>query len=67
MGFKVGQHYRTNHLSFQPGGCTVEVHLKSGRRYEYDKVKNPSAYIAKLEKNPDVEWARVKKVLKNID
>jgi hypothetical protein len=61
MGFKVGQKYRTNDLSFQPGGVTVEVHMKNNRRYEYDKIKNPSAYIKKMLGNPEVEWARVKK------
>jgi len=60
MGFKVGQNFRTNSLSFVPGGCTIEVQMKNGRRYEYDKIKYPAAYIKKMEKNPEVEWARVK-------
>ena len=60
MGFKVGDQYRTNYLSTVPGGYTVEVQHKNGRRFEYDKIKNPSAYIRRMEMNPEVEWARVK-------
>ena len=60
MGFKVGQNYRTNHLSFVPGGVTVEVQMKNGRRYEYDKIKYPSKYIARMLENPAVDWAKIK-------
>ena len=60
MGFKVGDKFRTNELSTVPGGVTVQVKLKNGRKYDYDKIKNPDAYIKRLQGNPDVEWAKVK-------
>lgn len=59
-GFKVGQRYRKNNLSFTPGGCTIEVDFHNGKRYEYDKIKYPREYIKKLYRNPEVKNARVK-------
>lgn len=60
MVFKVGDQYRTSELSLRPGGYTVIVTYNDGRIYEYDKVKNPHAYIRKLEKNPSVKSASIK-------
>jgi hypothetical protein len=60
MGFKVGDQYRTNEMSLRPGGETVVVTYNDGRVYEYDKVKNPYAYIRKIEKNPLVKSASIK-------
>ena len=59
-GFKVGQEYRTNDLSFRPGGCTVIVQEAGGRRYEYDKIKYPRRYIAAAMEKPNVIDAWIK-------
>ena len=47
-GFKVGDKYRTNELSLRPGGYTVIVEEHDGKRYSYDKIKYPRAYIRKV-------------------
>jgi len=60
MGFKVGDKFRTNEMSTTPGGSIVIVKLKSGRVYEYDKIKNTETYIKSVLQNPSVEWAKVK-------
>lgn len=60
MGFKVGQEYRKNILSFSEGGVTVEVEKIDGKRFEYPNVKYPKGYIKKLLENPDVKDAWVK-------
>ena len=55
---KVGDNYRTNPLSHKPGGSTVRVTFKNGDYRDYDKVKHPSAFIARcLELNNDIETA----------
>ena len=65
MAFRVGDKYRTNPLSNDPGGSTVVVEMnedvKGPKKLEYDKIKNPRAYIAKIKKNPDVKDAYVKR------
>jgi hypothetical protein len=66
MGFKVGQSYRINELSFVPGGVTVIVQETSGRRFEYDKIKYPQKYIAAAKRRSNVIDAWIK-VLKYID
>ena len=60
MGFKVGQKYRINELSFVPGGVTVVVQETGGRRYEYDKIKYPQKYIAAALRKSNVIDAWVK-------
>jgi hypothetical protein len=60
MTFKVGDVYRENELSKKPGGFTVVVEQVSGRLLEYDKVKNPAAYIKTLLKDPRNKTAYVK-------
>ena len=60
MAFKVKDVYRENPLSTVPGGYTVVVEQWSGRMLEYDKVKNPAAYIRKLLKDPLNKTAYVK-------
>jgi len=57
MGFKVGQKYRKNELSFKPGGYIVEVQMKNGRRFSYDKIKYPRRYIEIAKRNPEVDRA----------
>ena len=57
---KVGDDYRTNPKSHQPGGVTVRVVFKNGGFRDYDKVKFPSKYIEQVMKiGDDVEDAFV--------
>jgi len=60
MAFKVGDEFRTSDKSRMPGGVTVVVVYKDGKKREYDKVKNSGAYIKTVLKNPDVKEAYVK-------
>lgn len=57
---KVADQFRTNELSFRPGGYNVIVVYKDGKIREYDKVKYPKRYIDKILKNPQVMEAYVK-------
>jgi hypothetical protein len=41
--FKVGDEYRKNSLSLEPGGEEILVHFEKETRI-YDKVKNPKAF-----------------------
>jgi len=50
MGFRVGDDYRTSPLSLKPGGVVVCVKEANGRVCEYDKVKNPMAYMKAIKK-----------------
>lgn len=57
---KVGDDYRTNPLSHQPGGSTVRVTFKNGSWRDYDKVKHPKSFISKiLEIANDVKSAEI--------
>jgi len=67
MAFKVGTDYRTNELSFHKGGVTVLVKQTNGQVLEYDNIKNPRAYINKVSRNSDVEYAWVKQDTTNED
>ncbi len=60
MGFKVGDKYRTNPLSFKPGGYTVVVELDNGRQFEYTKVKYPVTYIKTIKRNKNVRKVWIK-------
>ncbi len=60
MAMYVSDKYRKNRLSLIPGGYTVVVEYITGRRFEYDKVKDPDAYIKKLKRNKDVKDAWIK-------
>jgi hypothetical protein len=44
----VGDEYRTNPLSLEPGGSTIEVTLVNGNVLVYDKIKMPNRYIRSL-------------------
>ena len=48
--YTVKDQYRTNLLSKQEGGDVIEVLQKDGRVLTYDKIKNPDAYIRKMNK-----------------
>lgn len=39
---------RINELSFTPGGSVVTVHYSNGKSVQYNKVKYPKAYVAKI-------------------
>ena len=60
MGFRVGDEYRDNPMSNRPGGVTVCVKETNGKIFEYDKIKNPEAYMRKIKtENPDFEcWIK---------
>lgn len=45
---KVGDEYRTNPLSLEPGGFIVTVVFNNGRTLEYDKVKSPRKYVERI-------------------
>jgi hypothetical protein len=53
MAFKVGDDYRENPMSLRPGGYTVYVERTDGKILEYDKIKFPWRFVAKIKKeNP---------------
>ena len=45
---KVADAFRTNDLSFIPGGFEVSITLNNGQTLVYDKIKNPKKYIQSL-------------------
>lgn len=50
----VGDSFRTNPLSKQPGGSKVKVIHENGKIFIYDKIKSPQIYIKNLsEKGPN--------------
>lgn len=53
----VGDSYRKNMLSKIPGGATVTLHMESGHKLTYDKIKNMEAYLRKAFRNPKVKHA----------
>ncbi len=54
----VKDEHRTNPLSLQPGGGVVRVTFKNGEFRDYDKIKNPAAFIQQINKiATDVESA----------
>lgn len=62
---KVGQEFRTHNLSNSPGGVIVIVveDQQNGLgycEYEYDRVKNPEAYIKAVLRKELVKDAYVK-------
>jgi hypothetical protein len=48
---KVTDNHRTNPESLIPGGSVVETIDSKGLRLVYDKIKNPSAYVARITKD----------------
>jgi hypothetical protein len=58
---KVGDEYRTNPLSHQPGGSVVRILFQStGNTRDYDKVKHPMSFIKRCyEMDPDITLAWV--------
>jgi len=45
---KIEDKFRSNKLSLKPGGSVVKVCYINGNEFEYDKIKNPHAYISKI-------------------
>jgi len=45
---KVSDIFRVNNLSLKPGGSTIKILRKDKKTLEYDKIKNPRAYLSKL-------------------
>lgn len=60
----VADKYRTNPLSFKPGGSTVKVEYYSGDSFAYSKIKFPPAYIAKIRPD-DIIHGNVKRICIN--
>ena len=51
---KVADAFRTNDLSFIPGGFEVSITLNNGQTLVYDKIKNPKKYIQSLSNYSDI-------------
>ena len=51
---RVSDPHRTNPESLVPGGSVVETVDSKGLRLLYDKIKNPSAYVARITRDPDI-------------
>jgi len=51
---KVGDSFRTNDLSRQPGGSVVRVVYSDGPDRIYDKVKSVEQYTASLKKRANI-------------
>lgn len=47
----VGDGFRTNPLSKQPGGSKVKIIHENGKVFVYDKIKSPEYYIKNLNEN----------------
>jgi hypothetical protein len=58
--YVVPDEFRTNSLSLKPGGCTIVVEYKTGKKMEYTNVKNSKAYLDKVLGNPSVKTTYVK-------
>lgn len=47
MAHRVNDDYRKNDLSLIPGGTSLTIHHRDGRKLTYDKIKNVQAYAKK--------------------
>lgn len=61
---KIEDKYRTNPLSFQPGGYEVKVVHERGKVFVYDKVKKPGAYIKRI-KDDNTDHGAIVEILLN--
>jgi hypothetical protein len=55
----VGDGFRTNPLSFKPGGSEVKTVSKTAKgtgtvELVYSKIKNPEAYIRRITSDPSI-------------
>lgn len=51
---RVGDEYRVNPLSLEPGGSIVTVVFSNGRMLDYDKIKSPKRYVASIPEKEDI-------------
>lgn len=51
---RVGDEYRVNPLSLEPGGSVVTVVFSNGRMLDYDKIKSPKRYVASIPEKEDI-------------
>jgi hypothetical protein len=51
---RVSDDHRKNELSLTPGGSIVKIVYRDGKRFVYDKIKNPIAYSDHAKKNETV-------------
>ena len=56
---KVADAFRTNDLSFIPGGFEVSITLNNGQTLVYDKIKSPRKYIQSLSNYKDIVEVKV--------
>jgi hypothetical protein len=56
---KVADAFRTNDLSFIPGGFEVSITLNNGQTLVYDKIKSPKKYIQSLSNYKDIVEVKV--------
>jgi hypothetical protein len=45
---KVADGFRTNELSLKPGGHELKVRYYDGKARSYDKIKNPTSYVSRM-------------------
>jgi hypothetical protein len=55
----VADAFRTNDLSFIPGGFEVSITLNNGQTLVYDKIKNPKKYIQSLSNYENIVEVKV--------
>lgn len=46
--------FRKNSLSLTPGGDTITVITRNGKKMSYDKIKNIDAYCNKMAKDTNI-------------
>lgn len=51
---RVSDEFRINPLSLEPGGSIVTVFFSNGNILDYDKVKSPKKYVAKIPEREDI-------------
>lgn len=51
---RVSDEFRINPLSLKPGGSIVTVFFSNGNILDYDKVKSPKKYVAKIPEREDI-------------
>jgi hypothetical protein len=59
---RVGDQYRTNPLSHEPGGHEVSVIYSKGKVFEYDKVKKPGFYVRSISLKHGTEWGEITEI-----
>jgi hypothetical protein len=52
--YRVGDEYRKNELSLQPGGDSIHVIYSNGTKKTYDKIKTVDRYVERITKDQNV-------------